>query len=67
MEERISGSFEKIEERLEDIQKPEVMSLLKTVLKKQEEIELETGYFAERVEELGRKVYKIERKLEERI
>ncbi|RFU60997.1 hypothetical protein [Bacillus sp. V59.32b] len=67
MEERLNGRFDKIDERLEDSQKSEVMKLQKNILKKQEEMEIDTGYLAQRVEELARKVYKIERKLKDQV
>ena len=49
---------------MEQSQNSDIDSVLTTIMKKQTEVEMETGYIAERVEELGKKVYKVERKLE---
>ncbi|MDP4164655.1 MAG: hypothetical protein Q8898_16290, partial [Bacillota bacterium] len=65
--ESVDGRFDSVEgrlERMEQSQNSDVISLLKTIAKKQSEVELEYGYIAERVEDLGKKVFKIEKKLE---
>lgn len=63
----VDQRFDQIEERLirmEETQNSDVVALLKTIKNNQEKGEIETGYLAERVEELSKKVYKIERKIE---